>query len=117
MLRPVMTTMRKVRMIAVSIDGSAVNGGTLTTNGIAGADQHVKISETGNGAYTITLNSPGSMPCFAIATPVTDNSIVYIGSCTASTVAVTQETASTGVALADADFNLVIFASDAEEET
>jgi hypothetical protein len=117
MLRPVMTTMRKVRLIAASIDGSDVNGGTLTTNGIEGAKQHLKISETGNGAYTITLNEPGSMPCFAIATPVTDNSIVYIGACTASTVLVTQETASTGAALADADFNIVIFASDAEDET
>jgi hypothetical protein len=109
--------MRKVRMIAASIDGSDVNGGTKTTNGIEGAAQHLTISETGNGAYTIYLNDPGSMPCFAIATPVTDNSIVYIGACAAGSVAVTQETASTGAALADGDFNIVIFASDAEDET
>jgi hypothetical protein len=52
-----------------------------------------------------------------MASPITDNSIVYIGECLKNTVKVTQETASTGGALADADFNLIIFAIDAEDET
>jgi len=108
---------RKVRAIFVTIDGSAVAGGTLTTNGILVGAQHVKVSETGNGAYTITLNTPGSRPCFAVGSPITDNSIIYIGECLKNTVKVTQETASTGAALADADFNLVIYAIDAEDET
>ena len=117
MLRSLKTVQRGVRMIAVQIDGSAVAGGTLTTDGVLIGSPHVKISETGNGAYTITLNEPGTMNCFAVATPITDNSIMYIGTCAKNTVAVTQETASTGVALADADFNLIIFACDAENET
>lgn len=117
MLRSLKTVQRGVRCIFVKVDGSDVGGGTLTTDGIDVGSQHVKISETGNGAYTITLNEPGTKDCFAIATPVTDNSIVYVGSCTNSTVAITQETASTGAALADADFNLVIYACDAEDET
>jgi hypothetical protein len=108
---------RKVRAIFVQIDGSGVGGATLTTNGINIGAQHVKVTETGNGAYTITLNDPGVLDCFAVATPITDNSVMYIGTCSASTVAVTQETASTGAALADADFNLVIYACDAEDET
>jgi hypothetical protein len=117
MLRPIETVQRKVRAIFVTIDGSDVGGGTLTTNGIDVGAPHVKITETGNGAYTITLNAPGTMPCFAVASPITDNSIVYVGECLKNTVKVTQETASTGAALADADFNLIIYACDAENET
>lgn len=117
MLRSIKCVQRGVRVIAVTIDGSAVAGGTLTTNGVLVGSPHVKISETGNGAYTITLNDPGTLNCFAIATPITDNSIVYVGECLKNTVKVTQETASTGAALADADFNIIILAVDAENET
>lgn len=117
MLRSIKTVQRGVRTIFVQVDGSDVGGGTLTTNGIDIGSPHVKITETGNGAYTITLNEPGTKPCFAIASPITDNSIMYIGECLKNHVKVTQETASTGAALADADFNLVIFACDAEDET
>lgn len=117
MLRSIKCVQRQVRAIFVQIDGSAVGGGTLTTNGINIGSPHVKITETGNGAYTITLNEPGTLNCFALASPITDNSTIYIGECLKNTVKVTQETASTGAALADADFNLVIFAVDAESET
>lgn len=117
MLRSIKSPQRNLRVIAVQVDGSDVNGGTLTTNGIDIGSPHVKVTETGNGAYTFTLNEPGVLNCFAVASPITDNSIVYIGACTNSTVAVTQETASTGAALADADFNLIIMACDAENET
>ena len=55
--------------------------------------------------------------CFAMVSPITDNSICYVGTCAASTVAITQETASTGAALADADFNVMIVAFDSENET
>jgi hypothetical protein len=108
---------RGMTIIPILIDGSDVNGGTLTTNGIdAGANQ-VKISETGNGEYTITLNEPGSRACRAVATPITDNSIMNIVSTTASTVLVKQETASTGNALADGDFELWIIKFDSADET
>ncbi len=116
MLRSIKTVQRGARVIFVTVDGSDVNGGTLTTNGIDVGAQHVKISETGNGAYTITLNEPGTRACFAFACPITDNSIMYVGECLKNTVKVTQETASTGVALADADFNLIIVAFDSEDE-
>lgn len=117
MLRPMQCVQRKVRAIFVQVDGSDVGGATLTTNGIDIGAQHVKVTETGNGAYTFTLNEPGTKYCFAMAQAITDNSVMYVGSCTASTVAVTQETASTGAALADGDFNLIIYACDAEDET
>lgn len=117
MLREMMTPQRKSRVIFVTVDGSDVNGGTLTTNGIDVGAQHVKITETGNGAYTITLNEPGSRACFAMVSPITDNSVCYVGECLAATVKITQETASTGAALADADFNVMIVAFDAADET
>lgn len=117
MLRSLKTTQRGVRMIPVAIDGSAVNGGTLTTNGVVIGDQHVKVTETGAGRYTITLNTPGTMPCGAVVCPSTDLSICYFVSSTKSTVVIAQNTATTGAALADADFTVLIFAVDAEDET
>ncbi len=118
MKRKIESHQRGVTVLNITVDGSAVAGGTLTTDGIAGPDsEHVKISETGNGAYTITLNEPGSRACFAQATPITDNSIMYIGTMAANTVAVTQETASTGAALADADFCLTIYKYDSVDKT
>lgn len=117
MLRPIQCVQRKVRAIFVKVTGATVAGGTLTTNGIDIGAQHVKITENGDGDYTITLNEPGVKNCFAMAQSITDNSVMYVGTCTASTVAVTQETASTGAALANADFNLIIYACDAEDET
>jgi hypothetical protein len=117
MLRSIKTVQRNARVIFVTIDGSAVGGGTLTTNGVLVGKEHVKLTETGNGAYTITLNQPGTRACFAMVSPITDNSVCYVGTCAAATVAVTQETASTGAALADADLNVMIVAFDSEDET
>lgn len=118
MKRKIESHQRGVTILNIFIDGSDVNGGTLTTNGCEGPDsEHCKITETGNGAYTITLNEPGSRACFAQATPCTDNSIVYVGSTTASTVLVTQETASTGLALADADMWVTIYKYDSADKT
>ena len=116
MLRDLRTVQREARVIFVTIDGSAVAGGTLTSNGVLVGSPHVKVTETGNGAYTITLNEPGSRACFAMVSPITDNSVCYVGECLASTVKITQETASTGAALADADFNVMIVAFDSLEE-
>jgi hypothetical protein len=104
-------------MLEVTIDGSAVNGGTLTTNGVTKGKEHVKVTENGAGDYTITLNEPGSRACFAVATPITALSNVEIAAQAAGTVQVLQRTATTGVALADADFNLLIFVFSSTDET
>jgi len=118
MKRKIESHQRLVTVLNITVDGSAVAGGTLTTNGVGGPDaQHVTISETGAGAYTITLNEPGSRACFATATAITDNSTVYIGAMAASTVAVTQDTVTTGNALADADFNITIYKYDSADAT
>lgn len=117
MLRDMKCVQRGVRTIFVQVDGSDVNGGTLTTNGIDVGAQHVKITENGNGDYTITLNDPGTRACFAMVSTITDNSIAYVAATATSTVQIKQETSTTGVALADADFNVVIYAIDAVDET
>lgn len=108
MKRSVQTRQREVTQLFVTIDGSAVNGGTLTTNGVLTEDQHVKVTENGNGDYTITLNEPGARACFAQATPITALSNVEIAATTSSTVQVLQRTATTAAALADADFYVTI---------
>lgn len=117
MLRDLRTVQRGTRVIFVTIDGSAVNGGTLTTNGVVVGSPHVKVTENGNGDYTITLNEPGTRSCFAMVSTITDNSIAYVSATAASTVQIKQETSTTGAALADADFNVVIVAFDSQEET
>lgn len=118
MKRKIESHQRGMTILNIFIDGSDVNGGTLTTNGCEGPDsEHCKISETGNGAYTITLNEPGSRACFAQATTLTDNSVVYVTSTTASTVLLQQETMTTGAALADADIWVTIFKYDSADKT
>lgn len=118
MKRKIESHQRGCTVLNIKVTGATVNGGTKTTLGISGPDsEHFTISETGNGAYTIYLNEPGSRACFAQATPITDNSIMCIGTMAAASVAVTQETAATGVALADADFNLTVFKYDSADAT
>ncbi len=118
MKRKIEGRQRGMTVLNIFIDGSDVNGGTLTTNGCEGPDsEHCKISETGNGAYTITLNEPGSRACFAQATPADLLSVAHVASTTASTVLVTQTTGSTGVALADADMWVTITVYDSADKT
>lgn len=116
MLRDMKCVQRNARVIFVTIDGSAVAGGTLTTDGVTVGSPHVKVTENGNGDYTITLNEPGSRACFAVVSTITDNSLAYVAATAASTVQIKQETCTTGVALADADFNVMIVAFDSSEE-
>ncbi len=118
MKRKIESHQRGMTILNIFVTGATVNGGTLTTLGISGPDsEHVKITETGNGAYTITLNEPGSRACAAMAVGSSDNSVMYVSSTTASTVLVQQDTSSTGGALADANFWLTIFKYDSADKT
>jgi hypothetical protein len=112
----VMSRQRLETRIMVHIDGSAVGGGTLTTNGVLRGYEHVKVTENGSGDYTITLNEAGAQACMAIATPITALSNVEIAAATASTVQVLQRTATTAAALADADFYVEIFVYGSADE-
>ena len=110
MSRPVETHHRGVAIFYVKLDGSAVAGGAATTNGLdAGAAQHMTVTENGDGDYTFTLNKPGQRFVSLQACSISDDAL-----CTAAQVVdgtscrVKQTTASTGAALADADFYLEI---------
>lgn len=117
MKRHIESEQRLVEKIFVKIDGSAVAGGTLTTDGLLMGKNQVKITENGSGDYTLTLNTPGSRDCFAVATGLTDNSICYVVATDNSTVQVKQETCTTGAALADADLWVEITKFDSADET
>jgi hypothetical protein len=117
MKRHVKSYQRLVTDIEVQVDGSAVAGGTDTTDGILLGAEHVTITENSDGNYTITLNEPGSRDCFAVATAITDVSAMRIIAVDSSTVQVEQMGEDLTTPLADADFFLLIRKFDSADET
>jgi hypothetical protein len=123
MKRPVESHQRGVTDIEVWVDGSAVGGGTLTTDGLTMGSEHVLITENSGGNYTITLNEPGSRACFAVATAVGavggagDVTTMRIISSDASTVVVEQVGADQTTPSADGDFTVLIRRFDSADET
>lgn len=119
MTRGIDTHQRKVVAMFALVDGSAVAGGTLTTDGLdVGAAQHMKITESSSGVYVLTLNNPGQRFVGAAITSMTSlaNQHFAIGT-DGKTMTITQRTASTGVVLADADFSAILFVSHAADNT
>lgn len=114
--KEVRTTERGVRIYYISLDGSAVAGGTLTTNGLLLGALHVLVTENGNGDYTFTLNTPGQRIIGVSGMPVTADTSLTATILTLSTVQVLQ-TDMAGAAVADADFYLQIHVSTAAEAT
>jgi hypothetical protein len=114
--REVRTTERGVRTYFVQLDGSAVAGGTATTNGLTLGGLHMTVTENGDGDYTFTLNTPGQRIVGVSGIPITDDSSITVSAVTASTVRILQ-TDLAGAALADSDFYLQIFASTAGDAT
>lgn len=114
--REVRTTERGVRTYFLDVDGSAVAGGTDTTDGLTLGARHFTITENGDGDYTLTLGVPGQRIVGVSGLPKTANSALSIGTVTASTVQVLQ-TDLANAAQADADFFLQIHVSTASEAT
>ena len=117
MKRDIKSYQRLVTDIEVHIDGSVVDGGSLTTTGVLMGQEHVKVTENSDGNYTITLNDPGSRACFAVANAITDVSTIRIVATTASTVQVEQTSADQTTPLADGDFFLLIRKFDSADYT
>lgn len=119
MTRQVESHQRKVAFMFAKVDGSLVAGGTLVTTGLdAGAAQHMKVTENGDGDYTFVLNTPGQRFVSCIAQALTALSVCTVDIATDGTSArVLQTTASTGAALADADLWLTLAVSFAEDHT
>lgn len=117
MLREMKTTQRLCRVIGISIDGSAVAGGTLTTTGILEGGQHCKVTENSAGNYTITFNTPfARLPIVAAAT-FSDVSTLRIVAKTAATVQIEQVGADQTTPLGDADFDLIVMGFDSADQT
>lgn len=114
--REVRTTERGVRTYFVEVDGSAVAGGSNTTNGLTLGGLHMTITENGDGDYTLTLGTPGQRIVGVSGMPKTANSALTIGTVSASAVQVLQ-TDLANAAQADADFYLQIHVSTAGEAT
>ena len=115
--RSVATVERGVRMHHVQLDGSAVAGGTATTNGILLGSRHLTVTENGDGDYTFTLNDPGEriLGAHCIAFGATD-SVCRVAAKTLSTIQIVQ-TDLAGAALADEDFLMTLIISTAADES
>lgn len=119
MTSEVATHQRGAVLMMATVDGSAVAGGTAVTTGLdTGAAAHMTITENGSGDYTLILNNPGVRFLGLFAT-----SITALANCTAAlatdgtSCTVKQITASTGAALADADFSLMMVVGHAQDHT
>jgi len=119
MTRGMQTHQRKVVTMFAKITGATVAGGTLTTNGLdTGAALHMKVTETGSGVYALTLNDPGARFVGASFTSMTTLAYCHFAVTTdGKVITVTQRTATTGAALADADISCVMFVSYAPDAT
>lgn len=117
--REMATHQRGVCTFLGSIDGSVVAGGSGVTDGLStGLSRHMTVTENGSGDYTFTLNNPGQRFLSIQAC-----SITALANCTAAitvdgtSFTIKQITASTGAALADADFWLNVAVQYATDET
>lgn len=117
MRRAVKSPQVGLRIMAFRIDGSAVAGGTATTNGILQGKYHATVTENSSGNYTFTFNEPfQQIPCvtFGTATDVTTLRIVDV---TTSTVQVEQVGADQTTPEADADFHMLVVGFDYADQT
>lgn len=117
MLREMMCVQRKTRIIPVRLDGSAVAGGTDTTDGILEGSQHVTVTENGSGDYTFTFNTGFSRTPVVMVTPVTDVTTCRIKAVSTTSVQIEQVGADQTTPEADADFHMLIIGFDAADQT
>jgi hypothetical protein len=117
--RPVETHERKVCMFTAKVDGSAVDGGTLTTNGLdTGAAQHMKITEVGDGIYDLTLNNPGQRFVGVSGAGITNQTGIAASEQTAGSVMrIRHENMASGSVEADGDFYVQLWVSYAADPT
>lgn len=115
MTRDVRTHQRGVRLMYATIDGSAVAGGTLTTNGLDALGKlHMKVTENAAGDYTLTLNVPGARICHVSAISIDNAEYISCSIPSASTARVKQYNAA-GALVADHDIQVCIHVSTAAD--
>lgn len=111
MKRPVESAQRKMRIIAVKVDGT----GTAAVSGPSSLE--VTLTDNGTGDYTLTFDKAFKQAPVVVATPLTDDIAVSLKAA-ASTTAVSFETRSIGTtpAATDADFEVFIIGCDVDEK-
>lgn len=117
MLREIKCPQRGARLIPVSVDGSAVGGGALTTDGLIEGKYQVTITENSSGNYTIYFNIPFSRKPVVTGMTFTDVTTLRIVAVTTTYVQVEQVGADQTTPEADADFHLMILGFDADDQT
>lgn len=110
MKRPVESSQRKMRLLALKVDGT----GTAALSGPSSLE--ATLTDNGTGDYTITFDKAFSQAPVVSATVVTTN--IYARVHSASTTAVTIKTiqVADGSTATDADFELLIIGSDVTEK-
>lgn len=116
MLRELKSPQRMSRVLMFQIDGSAVAGGTDTTDGITEGAAHATITENGSGDYTITFNQPFARTPTVVVTPVTDVTTCRIKAVTNELVTIEQVGADQTTPEADGDFHVVVFGNDVADQ-
>lgn len=111
MKRPVESNQRKMRILALKVDGT----GTAALSGPSSLE--ATLTDNGTGDYTITFNKAFAQAPVVVATPLTDDIQISLKSA-ATTTAVSFEARSIGAcpAATDADFEVMILGSDAKEK-
>lgn len=117
MLREMKSPQRLVRCLFFRIDGSAVAGGTATTNGIDEGEYSGTITENGSGDYTITFSQAFARTPVVMITPVTDVTTCRIKAVSTTSVNIEQVGADQTTPEADADFHVLVVGFDTADQT
>ena len=106
MQRSIKSSQRKVRMLAIRIEGST---GTPTIEGLDA--NKVTIVDTGTGHYTLTLTEPFAEACHAVGNAEAVDKVVTLTT-TASVIVVKVNDIDETAALSDGDVQLMILGHD-----
>lgn len=117
MLREVKCVQAKTRLIPIRIDGSAVAGGTDTTDGILEGSSHCTITENSSGNYTITFLVPFYRTPVVTSMTATDVTALRIVAVDNESVQIEQVADDLTTPVADGDFHLLVLGFDSEDET
>ena len=111
MKRPVESSQRKMRMLALKVDGT----GTAALSGPSSLE--ATLTDNGTGDYTITFDKAFSQAPVCVAMSLLDDQVVSLKSAP-STTAVSFETRTVAAcpAAADGEFEVLIFGCDVSEK-
>lgn len=110
MKRPVESSQRKMRLLALKVDGT----GTAALSGPSSLE--ATLTDNGTGDYTITFDKAFSQAPVVQVTMVTAVTQAIVASATTALVQITTFALTDGTTATDADFELLIIGSDVTEK-